>query len=67
MSLDQRTGATCYTVRITVPKEEISRLRGLRLVTGMPVEAFVQTTPRKVLSFLIRPVRDQIERAFREK
>lgn len=67
VSLDQRTGGAYYTIRVSVPEEEIVRLGGLRLVPGMPVEAFVQTTPRTVLSFLIRPVRDQIERAFREK
>src|SRR5262249_5549853 len=35
--------------------------------TKMPVEAFIQTTPRTVTSYLIRPVRDQMMRAFREK
>jgi HlyD family secretion protein len=33
----------------------------------MPVEAFVQTTVRTVVSFFIRPFQDQIARAFREK
>jgi HlyD family secretion protein len=34
---------------------------------GMPIEAFVQTTPRTVLSYLVRPLRDQIDRSFRER
>jgi HlyD family secretion protein len=34
---------------------------------GMSIEAFVQTTPRTVLSYLVRPLQDQIERSFREK
>jgi HlyD family secretion protein len=33
----------------------------------MPVETFIQTTPRIVTSYLIRPLRDQMMRAFREK
>jgi HlyD family secretion protein len=33
----------------------------------MPVEAFVQTTVRTVVSFFVRPLQDQIARAFREK
>jgi HlyD family secretion protein len=50
-----------------VPEREISRLAGLKLVAGMPVETFIQTTPRTVTSYLSRPLRDQMMRAFREK
>jgi len=31
----------------------------------MPVEAFIETTPRTVASFLVKPLSDQIARAFR--
>jgi HlyD family secretion protein len=64
---DQKSGANFYTIRIAVPPEEIARLEGLKLVPGMPVEAFVQTTVRTVVSFFVRPFQDQIARAFREK
>jgi HlyD family secretion protein len=64
---DQKSNAYYYTVRIAVPDNEIARLEGLKLVPGMPVEVFIQTTERKVISYLIRPMRDQIARAFREK
>jgi HlyD family secretion protein len=33
----------------------------------MPVEAFIQTGDRKVLSYLLKPIADQIARAFRER
>jgi HlyD family secretion protein len=39
---------------------------GLKLLPGMPVEAFVQTGARTVLSYLIKPLHDQILKAFRE-
>jgi HlyD family secretion protein len=64
---DQKSGASYYTIRISVPDDEIVRLEGLKLIPGMPVEAFIQTNERRVLSYLIRPLRDQIARAFREK
>jgi HlyD family secretion protein len=64
---DQKTGASYYTLRISVSDQEIARLEGLKLVPGMPVEAFIQTNERKVISYLVRPIRDQIARAFREK
>ena len=64
---DQKTGASYYTIRISVADEEITRLEGRKLIPGMPVEAFIQTNERRVISYLIRPLRDQIARAFREK
>jgi HlyD family secretion protein len=67
VSQDQKTGATFYTIRVDVAAEELSRLGSVKLVPGMPVEAFVQTTPRTVLSYLVRPLHDQITKAFREK
>jgi HlyD family secretion protein len=33
----------------------------------MPVEALIQTSPRTVMSYLIKPLHDQLVRAFREK
>ena len=64
---DQKTSAYFYTVRVSVSEAEMSRLGKVKLIPGMPVEAFVQTTERKVLSYLVRPLHDQITRAFREK
>jgi HlyD family secretion protein len=37
----------------------------LKIVAGMPVEAFLQTTPRTVMSYLVKPLQDQIAKAFR--
>jgi HlyD family secretion protein len=66
-SVDQRTGASYYTIRISLPPEEIARLGDVRFVPGMPVEAFVQTGDRTLLSYLVKPLHDQLMRAFRER
>ena len=66
-TVDQRTSAAYYTLRISLSREEISRLGEVRLVPGMPVESFVQTGDRKVISYLMKPLSDQIMRAFRER
>ncbi|WP_024511627.1 HlyD family type I secretion periplasmic adaptor subunit [Bradyrhizobium sp. ARR65] len=63
---DQRTGASYYVIRITIAPEELARLGQLKLVPGMPAEAQVQTGERTALSYLMKPLRDQIARAFRE-
>jgi HlyD family secretion protein len=64
---DQKTAARYYTVRIAIPATEIARLKGLKIVPGMPVETFIQTSPRTVMSYVVRPFQDQVSRAFREK
>ena len=64
---DAKTGASFYTLRINAPESEIARLSGLRLVPGMPVESFIQTGERKVISYLTKPLTDQINKAWREK
>jgi HlyD family secretion protein len=64
---DQRTGQSYYTIRIAMPTAELARLGDVRLIPGMPVEAFVQTGERTVFSYLVKPLNDQLMRAFREK
>ena len=53
---DQRTGQSYYTIRIAMPAEEVARLGDVKLVPGMPVEAFVQTGDRTVFSYLVKPL-----------
>lgn len=62
---EDRAAEPYYSVRIRVAEGELSRLEGLQLLAGMPVEAFIQTTPRTVASFLVKPFTDQLARAFR--
>ena len=66
-STDQRTGQSYYTIRIAMPAEQIERLGDVKLLPGMPVEAFIQTRDRTMLSYLMKPLHDQVLRAFREK
>jgi HlyD family secretion protein len=65
VTTDQRTGQTYYTIRVSMPPEEVVRLGEVKLIPGMPVEAFVQTGNRTMLSYLIKPLHDQLMRAFR--
>ena len=67
ITTDERTGQSYYTVRVALSADEISRLGDRALVPGMPVEVFVKTGDRRVLSYLVKPLSDQITRAFREQ
>ncbi len=65
LTLEQRTGLSYYTARIGLVDSEIQRLEGLALAPGMPVEAFIQTGDRTVLSYLTKPLTDNARRSFR--
>jgi HlyD family secretion protein len=67
VTTEQRTGQSYYTIRVSMPPDEIARLGDNKLIPGMPVEAFVQTGDRTMMSYLIKPLSDQLMRAFREK
>jgi HlyD family secretion protein len=62
---DDKAGAY-YLVRIALDAGEITRLSGRKLVAGMPVEAFIRTNERSMLSYMLKPLTDQASRAFRE-
>jgi HlyD family secretion protein len=64
VSQDEKKNESYYTVRIRVADEELARLGRQKPVAGMPVEAFLQTTPRSALSYLLKPMHDQISKAF---
>jgi HlyD family secretion protein len=67
VTTDQRSGQSYYTIRVSMSPEEIARLGEVKLIPGMPAEAFVQTGDRTMLSYLMKPLHDQLMRAFREK
>ena len=61
------TGESFYVARIDLAEGEAARLDGLTLLPGMPVEAHIRTGSRTVLSYLLKPLSDQIARAMREE
>lgn len=63
---DPMDGTRYYEARLALAEEEIAKLGDTRLVPGMPVEAFVQTEDRTILSFLLKPLSDHLAHAFRE-
>lgn len=65
LTRDSQTGMSYYTARIAVDEGELTRLPDLALTSGMPVEAFIRTGERTALSYLIKPIADQIMRSFR--
>lgn len=58
---DPRSGEAFYRVRIKLADSVRTPLR-----PGMPAEVFVRTGSRSMLSFLLKPLLDQIRRGFRD-
>jgi HlyD family secretion protein len=62
-----KTAAAYFTVRIDIPESQTGKLGQAKLLPGMPVEVFIATRERTMLSYLMKPLSDQVHRAFREK
>lgn len=67
ISHEPQGNASYYSVRIVLPDEERRRLGGLQLVPGMPAEVFMQTGSRTMMSYLLKPITEQFNRAFVER
>jgi HlyD family secretion protein len=63
---DTKTGQSYYLIRAEMIDKNLKSIQNIRLLPGMPVEVFLSTSERTMLSYLIKPFFDQMERAFRE-
>ncbi|HDZ74554.1 MAG TPA: HlyD family type I secretion periplasmic adaptor subunit [Aurantimonas coralicida] len=71
VSADRMTtedGAAFYTIDIRVDPESLARsVQELRLYPGMPAQIIIPTSNRTALDYLISPITDSMNRAFREQ
>lgn len=63
---DPRSGRSFYRIDLTLPEAELARLDGQTLLPGMPVTAYLATSNRSVLAYLLHPLTSQMALAFRE-
>ncbi|RMC34340.1 HlyD family type I secretion periplasmic adaptor subunit [Paracoccus alkanivorans] len=64
--IDEATRAPYYRAEVTIPPEELEKLGDLALIPGMPVEVYIQTGERSPMAYLLKPLTDYFNRAFRE-
>jgi HlyD family secretion protein len=62
----QSRTASYYTIRVKPTDDGLRRLGNLQLVSGMPAELFLQTGSRTMMSYLLKPITDQLKRTFSE-
>ncbi len=63
---NETTGQNYYRIEMVLNDGEINRLGDVALVPGMPVDAFIQTNDRSPIAYLLKPLSDYFNRAFRE-
>ena len=66
LSQDQHTGESFYRIKVRLDPATAPQPSRLALKPGMPAEVFIETGDRSILSYLIKPLMDQIRHAFRE-
>lgn len=64
---DSVTGLSYFPVRITITEKEPNKQPNVQLLPGMPADAMILTEQRTALSYFMKPLSDQITRAFREE
>jgi HlyD family secretion protein len=65
LTTDQRTGASYYRIKVRLDAQALAKAPQIALKAGMPAEVFVQTNDRSILSFLFKPLLDQIRYSMR--
>jgi HlyD family type I secretion membrane fusion protein len=63
---DPRTQQPYYEVRLEVPESELSKLKGVPLTAGMPVDVMIDAGARTALAYLVEPMIAIFDRSFRE-
>ncbi len=64
---DEATRVSYYRAEIVLSEGEIAKLpANVSLIPGMPVDAFLRTTDRTPLAYLVKPLTDYFTKAFRE-
>lgn len=65
---NEKSGASFYRVDLRIPPSELKKLKkGVQMTPGMPAQALIKTGERSVMGFLISPIVDTLEDAFREE
>jgi len=67
LTREAQTGQSFYVARVQADEAALATLGQLKLVPGIPVEAFIETGQRTALSYLVKPFTDQLARAFKER
>jgi HlyD family secretion protein len=66
-SQDPQSGEPFYTIRVDISEAALAKIAPHRITPGVQAEVFVLTDERTPLEYLVKPLSDQIAKAFRER
>ncbi|MCZ8134987.1 MAG: HlyD family type I secretion periplasmic adaptor subunit [Porphyrobacter sp.] len=61
---DPQTGQPYFRVKIDSSTQKLNAIGKTALVNGMPLEAYISTGEQSLMSYLLKPLIDQIRKAF---
>ncbi len=64
---DERTGFPYYTIKAKVTPEGMKKLFDQQIRAGMPVEVFIKTGERSLMSYLFKPILDRVHSSMSEE
>ncbi|MER8373947.1 HlyD family type I secretion periplasmic adaptor subunit [Mesorhizobium sp. M1406] len=63
---DERTGEPYFLAKVKVDTADLEKLHDVHLSPGMPAEVMILTGEHTLLDYMLAPVRDSLNRGFRE-
>lgn len=64
--VDEKTNESYYKVKVTIPEQELTKLKEVSLYPGMQLRVMIITQKRTPFDYFITPIRDSFRYAFRE-
>lgn len=64
---DERTGVPYYTALVRINRDELAALPGVKLYPGMPAQVMIPTVERTALDYLLGPLTQSFNTAFRQR
>ncbi|MHC8491218.1 HlyD family type I secretion periplasmic adaptor subunit [Thalassospira sp. SM2505] len=66
-TVDEQRDSSYYIVRAAINPDELAKHEDIKLRPGMPASILVLKSPRKAIDYLIDPIAQSMEKAFREE
>lgn len=63
---DKAKGEKHFLVKVSLEREELKKITGATINSGLPVSTMFTTTERSLLNYLVKPLSEQLFSAFRE-
>lgn len=67
LTREQQTGQAYFVTRVIIPDDQLQKLGSAKLLPGMPADIQIKTQERSALSYFLKPLQDQVAKAFKER